>query len=522
MHACLNVDEIVRLIAHELVAANGRATAVCLACSCKGFEDLVLDALWEKQGFLLPLLKTFPGDVWKEGGQIVSAPTTRIFSLLNYPTRKTFNRLPTTTEWARFRKYAQRMREFNQYGTPGYPSPETLSVIQNYTINEPLLPNLKTLELIGVEGWFIPFIPLFLSPTATFIFLVFRPGSDLPKDILTSTITTLPTLCPNLQAINLDILPRDPMITAAVSRMLLATDQNRLHQLRVDSPLTEEANELIYKLPGLRTLSVVIERETPLPSASLPNLIDLTIICDNGDCWPRLFHRATFGKLDSVTFYLESEEVGDFLGVFEKAALSSSIQNTLSRLFISAKCSWDPKYSSLLPFTQLVDLKIESSCDDGCSSRVDDDIVISLSRAMPKLEILGLGDTPCYQITTGVTTKGLLALAHHCPNLSTLRVHLQVASLSDPPVIPETVPNAGPAASWTDCALRELEVGDTPAPEGSELIVALTLLRIFPRLESLVFPSEGWEEVENAINLSRRIINCSSKRPPHYALRCPQ
>ena len=76
MHACLNVDEIVRLIAHELVAANGRATAVCLASCCKGFEDPVLDALWEKQGFLLPLLKTFPVDVWKEGGQIVSAPTT--------------------------------------------------------------------------------------------------------------------------------------------------------------------------------------------------------------------------------------------------------------------------------------------------------------------------------------------------------------------------------------------------------------------------------------------------------------
>ena len=45
MHPCLNVDEIVRLIAHELVAPGGEATAAGLACSCKSIEDLVLDTL---------------------------------------------------------------------------------------------------------------------------------------------------------------------------------------------------------------------------------------------------------------------------------------------------------------------------------------------------------------------------------------------------------------------------------------------------------------------------------------------
>jgi len=73
------------------------------------------------------------------------------------------------------------------------------------------------------------------------------------------------------------------------------------------------------------------------------------------------------------------------------------------------------------------------------------------------------------------------------------------------------VPNAGPAASWTDCALEVLCVGETPMPEGSELVVALTLLRVFPRLNSIVF-DEGWEEVENTINRSRRIIDRSSKQ----------
>ena len=82
MHACLNVDEIVRLIADELVASPLDATAVALACCCKNFEDPVLDALWTKQSQLLPLLKSFPGDVWNEGGCTVSAPTTLVLPSL--------------------------------------------------------------------------------------------------------------------------------------------------------------------------------------------------------------------------------------------------------------------------------------------------------------------------------------------------------------------------------------------------------------------------------------------------------
>jgi len=83
MHACLNVDEIVRLIAHELVVSGGEATAVGLACCCKSFEDSVLDTLWAEQEMFLPLLRSLPGDVWKEGGYSVSAPTMCLFPLFS-------------------------------------------------------------------------------------------------------------------------------------------------------------------------------------------------------------------------------------------------------------------------------------------------------------------------------------------------------------------------------------------------------------------------------------------------------
>jgi len=94
-------------------------------------------------------------------------------------------------------------------------------------------------------------------------------------------VRTLPRLCPNLQMIILRDLSRDPMITAAVSGIPLIVNGNALQHLYVDSPLTEEASEVPYKIPNLRSLSVVTEKETSLPPASLPNLIHLTITYDN-------------------------------------------------------------------------------------------------------------------------------------------------------------------------------------------------------------------------------------------------
>ena len=435
--------------------------------------------------------------------------TTCVLSFPKNSTRQSFERCPATMEWARFRKYARSMRELDEHGTLDSSSRKILSVIQLNTIDEPLFPNLKTLYLYWIEEMYIPFIPLFLSPSTTSITLRFEP--NIPEAIIASTITILPILCPNLQAIILSP-PSDPLITAAISRMLLTTNRNTLQELDVDSPLTKEASEVLYGLPNLRSLSMAIERETPLPPASLPNLTELAITCDNEDGWPRLFHGATFGKLEDVKFYPQSGHIGDFLGAFEKTALSSSLQNTLSSFLVQTPSSWNPNYSSLLPFTQLVDLEIRFSCDAGCSSTVDDDIVVSLSQAMPKLEYLGLGAEPCRQTTDGVTTKGLLALAHHCPELLNLRVHLQVASLSDPPVTPGMVPAAGPTASWTNCALTRLEVGKTPVPKGSAMTITLTLLRIFPRLDCIIFINEGWWEVANAIDRYRKTVGCSGKQ----------
>ena len=84
MHDYLGEDDILRLLARELVASGAKATAVSLACCCKIFEDPALDELWETQYQLFPLLKSLPGDIWEEkDGCLVSPLTASTFPTLN-------------------------------------------------------------------------------------------------------------------------------------------------------------------------------------------------------------------------------------------------------------------------------------------------------------------------------------------------------------------------------------------------------------------------------------------------------
>jgi hypothetical protein len=507
MQTCLSVDEILRLFACELVASEAKATAVAFACCCKSFEDLALDALWETQDQLLLLLKSLPGDVWNGDGCTVSVPTPRALFFLNSLNRKSFKRLPTTLEWARFRKYAGRMRMFRGFGDPTVLSSEVFTVLQLCAINGPLFPNLKSLELWVAVWEFVPFIPSFLSSRTTEISIGYS-GYDSPTAAFASMVTTLPTLCPNLQTICLYALPRDPMIVAAVSELVLTTNRDALRHFRVDSPLTEEAREVVCKLPDLRGLWVVIEGSTPLPTMILPNLTEMDVEYHNCDLL-RGLRGGTLGKLNSITFRPKSESApaADFLETFTSTGLTTP--TTLSEFVFYTPHLWRPNYRPLLSFKQLRKLEIEFSCGGGCSSTIDDDFLTDMVRAMPKLETLRLGREPC-EIPTGVTAKGLAVLAHHCPNLSDLRIHFRVDSFGATLAISGT-PHPGTTAARRDCALRSLDVGRIPMPEESVWVAVLTLICIFPRVSSIYCYDENWERVLDAVRLPGKTVHSSKE-----------
>jgi len=406
------------------------------------------------------------------------------------------------------------MRRLDEYDPTSLQS-QTLLVLQLRASGEPLLPNLKSLTLMDVPEDVVPFIPLLLSPRTTFICLSF--GPDFPEVVAASVVTTFPTLCPNLQRISLHAIPRTPIITAAVSEMLLATNRNILQQFDVHLPLTEETNEVICKLSGLCKLWLTIDRPDSLPTLVLPKLAEMEIEYHRDHNWLQGFRGATLGKLASIRFYCRSRSIGDFLEAFEGVALTTSIPTTLSEFRFCTMRAWRPNYRSLLPFIQLKELVVMFSCGRGCSSTIDDDIIIDLARAMPKLEHLRFGSLPC-KTPTGVTVKGLAALAYYCPRLSDLCVHFQVAGL-DPSEIPQVTPGDEPTSPREDCVLTCLRVGDIYVPEESTLMVTLTLLRIFPRLDNIMYTDQRWEKVVHAINASKKLVDHSSKKRSFDAAR---
>ena len=396
------------------------------------------------------------------------------------------------------------MRNLVLYPSEDPVSSNIIQVLQLRTANDPWLSGLKTFQCDETTEAFTPFIPLLLFPKTTEIKIGFI--EDVPTVVVASMLARLSTLCPNLESITLHSLPSDPIITEAVSEMVLGCNRDALQTFRVDSPLTEEAREVVYRLPKLSRLWAVIRGPVSLPAVALPNLAMIDVEYDDL-AWLRGFRGATLEKLESVNFRSESGDIGDFLGAFESVALSVSAQNTLSDFAFYTSRSWNPNYSSLLSFNHLKDVEIESSCGDGCSSRVDDDIIASLARAMPKLETLRLGDQPC-SAPTGITVNGLISLACGCPRLSRLRVHFQALSLvtaATGPTIPSPSDDEAIPPRREDCALVELEVGETPVSTLSGFTVALVLFRVFPRITNVKYIDWAWQTVQETIEDCRRV-----------------
>ena len=112
----------------------------------------------------------------------------------------------------------------------------------------------------------------------------------------------------------------------------------------------------------------------------------------------------------------------------------------------------------------------------------------------------------------GVTTKGLTALSCYCPNLSSLCIHFQAATLGLSEV-PRAAPQNRPSAFREECALTHLIVGNIHLPEESALLAAQVLLRVFPRLNHIGYFDQSWKKVVDTFAISGRLVDRLGKKP---------
>ena len=64
----LNISELTRLIASQLVLIGAEKSAVNLACACRSLEEPILSTLWETKCHFFTLLQVLPEGTWELRG----------------------------------------------------------------------------------------------------------------------------------------------------------------------------------------------------------------------------------------------------------------------------------------------------------------------------------------------------------------------------------------------------------------------------------------------------------------------
>jgi hypothetical protein len=75
MHQVLQIQEIYRnIVSHVYADPTGPQTLFALARTSRGLSELAIDALWQEQRSIGPLIKTLPEDLWLEDTKSRSLP----------------------------------------------------------------------------------------------------------------------------------------------------------------------------------------------------------------------------------------------------------------------------------------------------------------------------------------------------------------------------------------------------------------------------------------------------------------
>lgn len=395
-----------------------------------------------------------------------------------------------------------------------------------------MLPNLLTIKWIGApQGQLEPTLPLIISPILT----VFRLAYALHESPSASEVVfSLEALAPAYNSL-IDIhisnsVTHDPRIVDAASTLLLKCNPDRIRHFRMDSVLPTGAFIHATQLPNLESFAIRIdtaELDISLPTSTFPSLRRLEINATNADS-PFLqsithIQSRNMNSLD-LTFPAATPEM--FLPRMLAALRPRGLHQTLTRLTIAPWGDFDLDMATICPLlslNQLTLLEVMVHCSlDGCPYKLSDENLEELVKAMPKLEILCLGPVPCFHPANN-TIRSLVCIAKHCKNLTELSIHINSEA-----IITEVLQGddwradfalEDPLSAFVGCPICEIVFGPCfiPNDEQGATILAFTLLRLFPRLDTaLVIPlvnerDPQWDLVQDVIAAYRRAcVNIAS------------
>ena len=405
------------------------------------------------------------------------------------------------------------------------PSEAALNLLNARFSGRCMVPKLRDIIWLNAPPENIELIlPLIVSPVLT----NFRLGLNIhDRSDASQVVPALEALAPaynSLVEVRIcDPTIHDPRIIRAASDLLLKCNPDKLRCFHVVSVLSTEAFIHASQLPNLESFTIrtdTTDLEVSLPVPAFPSLGSLDVDAVNTSS-PLI---QTFAHVQSRTFMrLDLEFPAATLATFLPTTLATlrprSLHETLTMLTIQPKGDFDLDGTTIRPIlflNQLTNLDISLICAGRCAYKLTDENLDELVKAMPKLEQLSFGPYPCARLVDN-TIESLTSVAKHCKHLKHLATHINVVSIvtgmlqgdgqdGDPAL-------DDPLSVFAGCPLRSMILGQCPIPNSEQgaMIFALTLLRLFPCLKSvMVFPlnrdgNSLWETVNGVVTAYRRI-----------------
>jgi len=401
-----------------------------------------------------------------------------------------------------------------------YPSEAALKLLNTRFSGRCMLPKLRDIGWIGASPEQLELaLQLIVSPILTDFRLGVSPRGPLNASQAIPALKALAPAYNSLVGIHIcNSTIHDPHIIDAASTVLLKCNPEKLRYFHVDSALSVEAFTYATQLPNLESFFIRTEPTEfdvpPLPTSPVfPSLGSLEINA-NDTRSPFLQTIANLG------LEFPAATLRTFLPTTITALRPRGLHQTLTRLSITPEGDFDLDMAALRPLlflNQLTYLEITFLCSqDRCPHNLSDKNLEELVKAMPKLELLSLGPIPCAQPANS-TLKSLVSIAKHCKHMQTLIIHTNVEAIVHEMLHHgeggEGPPLEDPLSPFPACPLSSINFGPCfiPNDEQGATIFALTLLRLFPLLNSVtVFPPLRercplWELVGGAITTHRGI-----------------
>ena len=507
MHRFWEIDEMVRLLATILKNQyTASASAVALACCSKRLEVIVLDPVWEELRGLDFLMRCLPPDTWKmQDREFVSTACSGplVFWGLALTGQQTFLRCPSNKEWTRFSRYARRIRTFHLQNDaldgPGV-SLAAFNILSMHppTPDQYLLPNLRTIHW-DIDLWELaPFLRLFLNPGLTTVYIEF--ADVYPHLYRSATVSLIPTR--NLAHLQLKYVEDDDLYLGALHDLLDEASET-LRSVSLDGQLTVAIIEKLLQLPNLYHLDVQLpwERISP-PAVVFPSLKKLDVGYEEAWSLPHILKNIPNPTLQELDAFFTGSSL-EYLQMLGSSLADANVERTLTSL----KCTseniiplTEAGIRPLLSFGRLTTLELVVNCSGGqCGVKLDDSIITDLAKTLPQLTFLGLGGIPCDASTSEVTVASLVALSTNCVDLVFLQLHFNTRDIT------ACGTHANFRARKFTCKLCTLSVGSQPLPSNHDdiLLLASTILHIFPHVGIHPYTRGGWRQVIEGIQMFR-------------------